>query len=116
MRKKRTRRSSTSLTRRELLAGAGASAAAIFITPSGLQAQAPAAQGRATVFTHTIVANPDLTQDDVALAVEGDRIAAIGPTDDILQKYPNADQYDGRGKAILPGLINCHAHVGAVFS
>jgi cytosine/adenosine deaminase-related metal-dependent hydrolase len=68
------------------------------------------------VFTHTIVANPDLTQDDVALAVEGDRIAAIGPTDQILQKYPNADQYDGRGRVLLPGLINCHAHVGAVLA
>ena len=24
---------------------------------------------------------------------------------------PNAEIYDGRGKAILPGLINCHAHL-----
>ena len=31
------------------------------------------------VFTHTTVANPDTVQDDVALAVEGNRIAAIGP-------------------------------------
>jgi 5-methylthioadenosine/S-adenosylhomocysteine deaminase len=26
-------------------------------------------------------------------------------------RYPNAEIYDGRGKAILPGLINCHAHL-----
>src|SRR5690348_6740721 len=105
MPKKRTRRAKASgrstFTRRELLAGAGAGAAAILFMPNGAEAQTQAPQGRAIVFTHTIVANPDLTQDDVALAVVGDRIAAIGPTDDILQKYPNADQYDGRGKVIL---------------
>jgi imidazolonepropionase-like amidohydrolase len=108
-------RPSLNLTRRELLAGAGAGAAAIFLKSTGVEAQAPPA-GRPIVFTHTIVANPDLTQEDVALAVVGDKIADIGPTDAILQKYPNADQYDGRGKVILPGLINCHGHLGAVLS
>jgi 5-methylthioadenosine/S-adenosylhomocysteine deaminase len=52
-------------------------------------------------------------QDDVALAVEGGRIAAIGPTEQILQRYPRAEVYDGRGKALFPGLINCHAHLAA---
>ena len=55
-------------------------------------------------------------QDDVAAAIEGDRIAAIGPTDAILRRYANADVYDGRGKALLPGLINCHAHMAAVLA
>ena len=55
-------------------------------------------------------------QDDVALAVDGDRIAAIGPTDAILKQYPNADVYDGRGKALFPGLVNCHAHLGATLA
>jgi len=52
----------------------------------------------------------------VALAVDGDRIAAIGPTDDVLQRYRGADVYDGRGKAILPGPVNCHMHMSAVLS
>ena len=60
--------------------------------------------------------NVEATQDDVALAVDGDLIAAIGPTDEILKRYPHADVYDGRGKAILPGLINCHMHMAAVLS
>ena len=55
---------------------------------------------------------PMLMQDDVALAVDGDKIAAIGPTDAILRDIP-APIYDGRGKAMLPGLINCHAHVAS---
>ena len=49
----------------------------------------------------------------MALAVEGDKIAAIGPTDEILKHIRSADVYDGRGKAIFPGLINCHAHLAA---
>ena len=49
----------------------------------------------------------------MALAVVGDTIAAIGPTDQILRTYANADVYDGRGKALFPGLINCHAHLTA---
>ena len=69
--------------------------------------------GRAIVFRNTTVVNADLVQDDVALAVVGGTIAAIGPTDAILKAYPNADVYDGRNKALFPGLINCHAHLTA---
>ena len=65
------------------------------------------------VFTHTTVVNVDAVQDDVAMAIAADRIAAIGPTDTVLRTYPNADVYDGRGKALFPGLINCHAHLAA---
>ncbi|MDO8680268.1 MAG: amidohydrolase family protein [Acidobacteriota bacterium] len=100
------------ISRRELLAGAGAGAAALLLEQSGLQAQAP--PSTTVVFTHTTVANADAVQNDVALAVQGDKIAAIGPTDQILKTYPRADVYDGRGKAIFPGLINCHAHMAAV--
>ncbi len=115
-----TRHSGT-LSRRELLTGAGAGAAALLLEQRGLQAEATTPQGqppssRPIVFAHTIVVNPDLTQEDVALAVEGDRIAAIGPTDEVLEKYPNADVYEGRGKAILPGLVNCHAHMAATIA
>jgi cytosine/adenosine deaminase-related metal-dependent hydrolase len=99
------------ISRRELLAGAGAGAAAFLLERRGLQAQTTSS--RTVVFAHTTVVNVDAVQDDVALAVEGDRIVAIGPTDAILKTYPNAEIYDGRGKALLPGLINCHAHLAA---
>ena len=100
------------LSRRQLLAGAGAGAAALLLEHSGLQAQTP--PSRTVVFSHTTIINVDAVQHDVALAVEGDKIVAIGPTDAILKTYPHADVYDGRGKALLPGLINCHAHMAAV--
>src|SRR5438445_965825 len=109
-----SRHNSVRLSRRELIAGAGAGAAALLLERSGLQAQTPTS--RTVVFAHTTVVNVDAVQNDVALAVEGDRIAAIGPTDTILKTYPRADVYDGRGKALLPGLINCHAHMAAVLA
>ena len=117
----KSNRGSVNLSRRELLAGAGAGAAALLLEQSGLQAEtssdtAKAQQSATVVFTNTTVVNADAVQNDVALAVEGQRIVAIGPTDTVLGAYPQADVYDGRGKALLPGLINCHAHMGAVIA
>jgi len=105
---------STSITRRELLAGAGAGAAALLVEQRGAQAQPT--PGGAVVFSHTTVVTIDGVRNDVALAVDGDKIAAIGPTDQILKTYPRAEVYDGRGKALFPGLINCHAHMAAVLA
>lgn len=100
------------ITRRELLAGASIGAATFLLRPTGTQAQGSAR--KPVVFAHTTVVNPDVTQKDVALAVEGDRIAAIDQTDRILEQFPDADIYDGRDRVILPGLINCHAHMAEV--
>lgn len=105
---------SVDLTRRQLLTAAGAGAAAIVLETAGLQAQTPGPPaGRAIVFTHTTVVTVNGQLDDVALAVDNGLIAAIGPTDQVQADYPRADVYDGRGKAIFPGLINCHAHLSA---
>lgn len=101
---------SIEFTRRQLLAGAGAGAAALLVDPHNLAAQPV---GRVIVFANTTVVNADTVQNDAALAVVGDTIAAIGPTDQVLKAHPNADVYDGRGKALFPGLINCHAHLTA---
>jgi 5-methylthioadenosine/S-adenosylhomocysteine deaminase len=48
---------------------------------------------------------------DAALVVEGDRIAAIGPTAELLARYPAAERIDGRGKAVMPGFANLHTHL-----
>src|ERR1044071_5387515 len=100
------------ISRRELLGGAGAVAAALIVEPRMLGAQPNAP--RAIVFRNTTVVNADLAQNGVALAIVGAKIAAIGPSDQILKNYPNADVIDGRNKAIFPGLVNCHAHLTAV--
>jgi len=103
-------RTSANVTRRQMLAGAGAGAAALFLEQNGVRAQTPP---RAIVFSHAAVVTPDTVLEDAALAVQADKIAAIGPTDSILRAFANAEIYDARGKALLPGLINCHAHLAA---
>src|SRR6266496_3432085 len=107
-------RSSVKLSRRQLLAGVGAGAAAVVLEQSGLKAQPTPSS--TVVFAHTSVVNVDAVHNDVALAVEGDKIAAIGSTDTILKTYPNGEVYDGRGKALVPGLVNCHAHLAATLA
>jgi cytosine/adenosine deaminase-related metal-dependent hydrolase len=107
-------RTPVTFSRRHLLAGAGAGAAALLLEHSGLQAQAPAST--TVVFSHATVVTVDAVLDDVALAVQADKIVAIGATDAILRSYPRAEVYDGRGKALLPGLINCHAHLAATIA
>jgi 5-methylthioadenosine/S-adenosylhomocysteine deaminase len=102
------------LNRRQLLAGVGAGAGALLLERTGLQAQGP--PNATVVFSRTTVVTHDGVREDVALAVQADKIAAIGPTESILEMYPRAEVYDGRGKALLPGLINCHAHLGAVIA
>lgn len=97
------------INRREMLAAAAA-ASSVGLA-QGADAKARGGRG-ATVFTHVSVLVGGKVRDDVALAVRGDRIAAIGPSAALLAANPGADVYDGRGKLILPGLINCHAHLG----
>jgi cytosine/adenosine deaminase-related metal-dependent hydrolase len=46
-----------------------------------------------------------------AIAIEADRIAAIGPAAEILARYQEAERIDAAGKAVLPGFANVHTHL-----
>ncbi len=46
-----------------------------------------------------------------AIAVEGKKIAAVGPSAEILARYPAAEKIDGRGKMVMPGFANTHTHL-----
>jgi len=48
---------------------------------------------------------------DSAIAIDGDRIVAIGPTPEVVAAHPNAEQIEAAGKAVFPGLVNCHTHL-----
>ena len=48
---------------------------------------------------------------DSAIAIDGDRIVAIGPTPEVTAAHPAAEQIEGSGKALFPGLVNCHTHL-----
>jgi cytosine/adenosine deaminase-related metal-dependent hydrolase len=50
--------------------------------------------------------------EDGAVAISGERITAVGPRTDILAAHPGAEIIDTRNHAILPGLIDGHAHAG----
>jgi 5-methylthioadenosine/S-adenosylhomocysteine deaminase len=46
-----------------------------------------------------------------AILIEGDRIAALGRSDDLLaQATPDIEIIDLRGRWLLPGLVNTHVH------
>jgi len=47
---------------------------------------------------------------DAAIAITGNRIAAIGRTRDIDARYPAAERVSGRGRAVFPGFANTHTH------
>ena len=46
-----------------------------------------------------------------AIAIDADRIAAIGPSADILPLYPSAERINGLGKMVMPGFANVHMHL-----
>ena len=47
---------------------------------------------------------------DGGLAVQGDRIAAVGSAAEVQRQFPSLPVINARGKAVLPGLINVHTH------
>ncbi|MBX6376096.1 MAG: amidohydrolase family protein [Acetobacteraceae bacterium] len=49
---------------------------------------------------------------DGAIAIEGNRIAAVGPSEAVRARFPGADLVDGRDRAVLPGFANIHTHLG----
>lgn len=49
---------------------------------------------------------------DGAVAILKDRIVAVGPTDEVVGGFEAREQIDARGMAILPGLVDGHAHAG----
>lgn len=72
----------------------------------------------ATLYTHATIITVDNSRTiwlDGAILVKGSRIQAIGKTTE-LNKHPTLPpQYktmDCRGKIVIPGLINTHAHLG----
>ncbi|THD61010.1 amidohydrolase family protein [Phenylobacterium sp.] len=48
-------------------------------------------------------------QSDMTVTVEGDKITAVGPS--VLMKAPKGHVIDGRGKYLMPGLMDVHIHL-----
>ncbi len=51
--------------------------------------------------------------DPGAIFIEGARIVAVGPNDEVMRDHPTADRViDGTNKVIAPGFVSTHNHVG----
>ncbi len=55
------------------------------------------------------ISSPPIT--DGAVAIEGERIAAVGTRTELTERFPSADLLDLGPAAIIPGLVNCHSHL-----
>ena len=53
---------------------------------------------------------------DGALLTEGDRIAAVGRTTELMGRYPNEEILDAQGKLVMPGIICAHTHFYGAFA
>jgi cytosine/adenosine deaminase-related metal-dependent hydrolase len=54
--------------------------------------------------------------EDGALAIEGNKIVAVGPTDEVTAKHSASKTIDATGKVVLPGLVCTHGHMASVLS
>jgi imidazolonepropionase len=53
--------------------------------------------------------------EDGAVYVDGERVADVGTTHEILQRHPRADRtIDASGRVVLPGFVDAHTH--AIFA
>lgn len=100
--------------RRQFLSGAGAAAAgAVAVTPARGQGAAPA-----TAAANLILRNGKIITIDgkalvtEAIAIAGDKIAAVGP-DEAMTPHagPRTRVVDLKGKAVIPGITDGHAHM-----
>ena len=49
---------------------------------------------------------------DGAVAIEADRIIAVGSSEEVVKSHSATTVIDARQKVVLPGLIDTHGHAG----
>ena len=68
----------------------------------------------ATLIHDTTVVSGDVAQTvhhEAAILIEGDRVAAVGSSAEIVARRPTAERIDGRGRTVFPGFANAHTHL-----
>ena len=51
-----------------------------------------------------------------AVAIDGTRIVAVGPRDEVVKGFKAEKTLDATGKAVLPGFVNTHSHLMGAFN
>lgn len=67
-----------------------------------------------TIITNATIVTGDAGRTilyDSAIVVRDSTIAALGPSEEILARFHGAEVVNGKGKAVFPGLVNCHTHL-----
>jgi len=84
----------------------------LLVTALAAGAAAPAVEAPDMVLHHGKVVTVDAEfRFAEAMAVKGDRIVAVGTSDDILKLAgPKTQRIDLAGRTVMPGLIDSHAH------
>lgn len=54
--------------------------------------------------------------DNGCVAIDGNRVAEVGKTDEVRAKYPGAEWVDAQGGVIMPGMICTHNHIYSAFA
>ena len=73
---------------------------------------------RNLAFALTVDAD-DTVLEDAALVVDGGRIAAIGPSADVEERFPTNSLdavVDGRRRGVVPGFVDAHVHLSETLS
>jgi len=80
--------------------------------PAAMSADSTSASGGMLVFEHVSVIPMDSNRvlPDQTVLIQGDLITAIGPAATV-PFSPQALQVDGRGKFLMPGLVDMHVHL-----
>lgn len=74
-------------------------------------------QTRAEAPTYAVVGADVLTMAEPAvlenhsIVIRGDRIAALGPVDSVTYDADEVTEIDGRGRFVMPGLVDAHVHL-----
>jgi imidazolonepropionase len=48
---------------------------------------------------------------DGAVLIDGQTIAEVGSSSDLLKRYPNEEKLDAKGRAVIPGFVDPHTHL-----
>lgn len=48
---------------------------------------------------------------NAAIALDGESIQEVGPSEELLRKYPLAERIDAGNKAVVPGFVDPHTHL-----
>lgn len=60
-----------------------------------------------------VIAGPEMSFADGAVAIEDGRVVAVGPTEAVTREYPPENaiiHVDANGRAVLPGFVDAHTH------